>query len=161
MPSSQLGSLPTAAVSHSKAALPSYGPSRAPIASTGNVLHPISGMSFSNFSLLNSQPPVGVQPNVNTSNVAPSCTVNNNSARLAQQPNPQIPFCLILLRNLLSILFLVLPILIQTFCKVFWRVRLLMSLFQNLSLMSLVEIHSNGLSGRECLNPLVVSLQFH
>ena len=92
LPSSQLGSLPTAAVSHSKAALPSYGPSRAPIASTGNVLHPISGMSFSNFSLLNSQPPVGVQANVNTSNVAPSCTVNNNSARLAQQPNPQIPF---------------------------------------------------------------------
>ena len=92
LPSSQLGSLPTAAVSHSQAALPSYGPSRALIASTGNVLHPISGMSFSNFSLLNSQPPVGVQPNVNTSNVAPSCTVNNNSPRLAQQPNPQIPF---------------------------------------------------------------------
>ena len=92
LPSSQLASLPTAAVSHSKAALPSYGPSRAPIASTGNVLHPTSGMSLSNFSLLNSQPPVGVQPNVNTSNVAPSCTVNNNSARLAQQANPQIPF---------------------------------------------------------------------
>ena len=92
LPSSQLRSLPTAVVSHGKAALPSYGPSRTPIASTGNVLHPISGMGFSNLSLLNSQPSVGVQQNINISKVAQACTVNNNSARLAQQPNPQIPF---------------------------------------------------------------------
>ena len=44
------------------------------------------------FSLLNSQPSVGVQPNVNTSKVAQACTVNIISARLAQQPNAQIPF---------------------------------------------------------------------
>ena len=93
LPSSQLRSFPTAVVSHGKTALPSFGPSRAPIASTGNVLHPLSGMSFSNFSLLNSQPSVGVPPKVNISKVAQACTVNNNSARLVQQPNPQIPFC--------------------------------------------------------------------
>ena len=92
LPSSQLRSLPTAVVSHGKAALPSYGPSRAPTASTGNVLHPISGMSFSNFSLLNSQPSVGAQPNVNISKVAQACTVKNNRGRLAQQPNLQILF---------------------------------------------------------------------
>ena len=92
LPSSQLRSLPTAAVSHSKAALPSYSPSRAPIASTGNVFHPISGMSFSNFSLLNSQPSVNVHPKVNTSKVAQASTVINNSARLDQQPNPRMPF---------------------------------------------------------------------
>ena len=89
LPSSQIRSLPTRVDSHGKAALPSYGPSRAPVASTGNVFHPLNGISFSNFSLLNSQPSVGVQPNVNTSKVAHDCTVNNNSARLAQQPNPQ------------------------------------------------------------------------
>ena len=92
LPSSQLRTLPTAVVSHGKAALPSYGPSRASIASTGNVFKPISGMSFSNISLLNSQTSVGVQSNVNISKVAQACTVNNNSARLAQQPNPQITF---------------------------------------------------------------------
>ena len=161
LPSSQLMSLPTAVVSHGKAALPSYRPSRAPIASTGNVLQPISEMSFSNFSLLNSQPSVGVQPNVNISKFAQACTVNNNSARLVQQPNPQIPF----VSNSAgehpvypvpsSMNFA--PNILQSFLES----QMLMSLFQNSSLMSLAEIHSIGLSGKECLSPLVVSLQFY
>ena len=117
----------------------------APIASTGNVFHPISAMNFLNFSLLNSQTSVNVHPNVFTSKVAQACTVINNSARLAQQPNPQMPFCLILLGNLTSILLLVHPTLIRTFSKVAWRGKLLLSRFQKLKLMSLVENHSNGL----------------
>ena len=145
LPLSQLRSLPTAFVSHGKAALPSHGPSRAPIASTGRFLHPIGGMSFSNFSLLNSQPSVGVQPNGNSCKDAQACTVKINSAKLAQQTNPQIPLCPILLCNLLSTLFLVHRILLRTFCKIFWKVELLMSLFQTSSLMSLAEIHSNAL----------------
>ena len=92
LPSSQLWSSPTAVVSHGKTTLPSYGPLRAPIASTGRVLHPIRGMSFSNFSFLNSQPSIGVHPIINTREAAQACTVINNSARLAQQPNPQVLF---------------------------------------------------------------------
>ena len=72
--------------------MPSYDRSRAPIISTENVCHLMTGMGFSNFSLSNSQSSVSVHPNVNTSKVAQACTVINNSAREAQQPNPQMPF---------------------------------------------------------------------
>ena len=92
LPSGQLGTLPTAVVSHGKTTLHPYGPSRDSIVSTGIVCQPMSGRVFSNFPLLISQPSVSVHPNVITSKVAQACTVVNNSARVAQQPNPQMPF---------------------------------------------------------------------
>ena len=92
MHSSQLVSFLTAVVSQGKTTLPSSSPRRAPITSTGNGFQLISGMSFSNLSFLTSQPSVSIHPNVNTSMVAQASTVFDNSARVAQQPNTQLPF---------------------------------------------------------------------
>ena len=57
-------------------------------------------MRLSKLSLSNSQPSVGVLPNVNFIKDAQTCTVIKNSAWVAQQPTPEKPFGLILLCNL-------------------------------------------------------------